>query len=439
MLQGVLARNLANLVRFGDLTITWPDGTSTRYGDGTGPRIAAHIVDEGLLKRLMRNPELALGEGYMEGGLTIEGDDLSGFLRLISRNVRAHGRGRFTAAAAGARKGLRRIAQHNPLHIARRNVEAHYDLPAELYQHFLDDNMQYTCGYFVEEGMDIDAAQIAKMRHIGRKLRIEPGMRVLDIGSGWGGLSIFLAREFGARVTGVTLSKEQLATARARAEAAGVADRVEFRLMDYRHLDETFDRIVVVGMMEHVGQPQYATFWEQVGKCLDPDGIALVHTIGRTTPPGQTSPFIHKYIFPGGYIPALSEVMVEVEKCPLMPADIEVWRDHYAQTMRAWQEKFAAHEDQIRDMFDEAFVRMFRYYLVASEMSFDELGLVIFQLQLSHKPKTVPLSREYLYEHPISHPSGADRADLDGGGSGVELERLEDGPDGDLLRGEVVE
>ncbi|MGR3363996.1 MAG: class I SAM-dependent methyltransferase [Maritimibacter harenae] len=397
MFAGTLRRMLGRLVRDGDLAVTWPDGVTNTYGDGTGTRVHLKITDLGLLSRLMRNPELALGEGYMEGGLTIEDDDLTGFLRLIARNARDNGSGRFSAAAAAARTGLRRIAQHNPLSVAKRNVEVHYDLPTELYDLFLDANLQYTCGYFRDPDMDIDQAQVAKMDHIGKKLMIEPGMRVLDIGSGWGGLSIHLARTFGAQVTGVTLSKEQLAEAEKRAEAAGVADKVTFRLEDYRDLDETFDRVVVVGMMEHVGQPQYPVFLNQIARVLDPKGIALVHTIGRTTPPGQTSPFIHKYIFPGGYIPALSEVMTEVEKTDLLPTDIEVWRDHYIRTLQAWKDKFEANVDAVREMFDERFVRMWRYYLTASEMSFAELGLVIFQIQMAHDQHAVPTNREYLY------------------------------------------
>jgi cyclopropane-fatty-acyl-phospholipid synthase len=397
MFAGTLRRMLGRLVRDGDLAVTWPDGVTNTYGDGTGKRVHLKITDPGLLSRLMRNPELALGEGYMEGGLTIEDDDLTGFLRLIARNARDNGSGRFSAAAAAARTGLRRIAQHNPLSVAKRNVEVHYDLPTELYDLFLDANLQYTCGYFRDPDMDIDQAQVAKMDHIGKKLMIEPGMRVLDIGSGWGGLSIHLARTFGAQVTGVTLSKEQLAEAEKRAEAAGVADKVTFRLEDYRDLDETFDRVVVVGMMEHVGQPQYPVFLNQIARVLDPKGIALVHTIGRTTPPGQTSPFIHKYIFPGGYIPALSEVMTEVEKTDLLPTDIEVWRDHYIRTLQAWKDKFEANVDAVREMFDERFVRMWRYYLTASEMSFAELGLVIFQVQMAHDQHAVPTNREYLY------------------------------------------
>ncbi|MGH1368267.1 MAG: class I SAM-dependent methyltransferase [Maritimibacter sp.] len=397
MLQAALERTINGVIVEGDLKISWPNGKITRHGNGRG--LAAHLVisDAGLIPRMLRNPELTLGEGYMEGGLRIEDDDLHSFLRLVARNARKFGAGRFSAAAAGARTALRRIAQHNPIHIAKRNVEVHYDLSTDLYELFLDPAMQYTCGYYKKPGMSLAEAQQAKMRHIGEKLMIEPDMRVMDIGCGWGGLSIALARDFGARVTGVSLSKVQLAYAREKAEAAGVADRIDFRLVDYRDVDELFDRIVVVGMMEHVGQPQYAQFIQQLEKNLSPNGISLVHTIGRTTPPGQTSPFINKYIFPGGYAPAMSEVMAEVEKTSLMPMDIEVWRTHYAQTLIHWQEKFEANVDAVRALYDDKFVRMWRYYLVASEMSFSELGLVIFQFQMAHQEAAVPVTREYLY------------------------------------------
>ena len=279
----------------------------------------------------------------------------------------------------------------------KKEVQFHYDISNDFFKLWQDPSQTYSCAYFERDDMTLEEAQVAKKAHIARKLRIEPGMRVLDIGSGWGGLSIHLAKTFGAQVTGVTLSKEQLAEAERRAEAAGVADKTDFRLMDYRHLDETFDRVVVVGMMEHVGQPQYPVFMNQISKVLAPDGVALVHTIGRTTPPGQTSPFIHKYIFPGGYIPAMSEVMSVVEKTDLLPTDIEVWRDHYIRTMQAWKALFEEHVDTVREMFDERFVRMWRYYLTASEMSFSELGLVIFQFQLAHNQHAVPTNREYLY------------------------------------------
>lgn len=397
MLEGILERTINKVIQDGELKITWPSGRETRHGNGTGLSAHMTISDAGLIPRMLRSPELALGEGYMEGGITIADDDLRTFLRLVARNARKFGAGRFSAAAAGARKALRRIAQHNPIHIARRNVEVHYDLSTDLYETFLDPAMQYTCGYYTRPGMSLAEAQQAKMRHIGEKLLIKPDMRVMDIGCGWGGLSIALARDFGAKVTGVSLSKVQLAYARAKAEAAGVADRIDFRLVDYRNVDELFDRIVVVGMMEHVGQPQYPVFMRQLEKNLSPNGVSLVHTIGRTTPPGQTSPFINKYIFPGGYIPAMSEVMAEVEKTSLMPTDIEVWRSHYAQTLIHWQEQFEENVDRVREMYDEQFVRMWRYYLVASEMSFSELGLVIFQFQMAHNEMAVPVTREYLY------------------------------------------
>ncbi len=396
MVQGVLARMIARVLREGDLRITWPDGRGQRFGDGTGKTHHLAIRDPGLILRLLLNPELALGEGYTEGGLTIGGDDVTGFLALIARNARLHGAGRFSAAASATRTGLRRIAQHNPLATARRNVEVHYDLPTAFYERFLDRNMQYTCGYFADPGWDLDQAQIAKMDHIGRKLCLVPGQHVLDIGSGWGGLSIHLARRFHVRVTGITLSREQLAEANRRAWAAGVADRVTFRLMDYRDIEETFDRIVVVGMMEHVGQPQYPSFWSQIDRCLAPDGIALVHTIGRTTPPGRTSPFIHKHIFPGGYVPALSEVTSVFEQTGLLPTDIEVWRGHYARTVQAWRAGFEAQLPRVRGLMDDRFIRMWRYYLAASEVSFTELGLVIYQFQMAHKADAVPLTREYL-------------------------------------------
>lgn len=404
MLKTILERTIDRVIRDGDLKITWPDGSSSRHGSGAG--LSAHMIlsDPGLIPRMIKSPELALGEGYMEGGLEVEGDDIRGFLRLVARNAGKFGTGRFSAAAAGARTALRRIAQHNPMHIARRNVEVHYDLSTELYELFLDPMMQYTCGYYSRPGMSLEEAQRAKMRHIGEKLLIEPGMRVMDIGCGWGGLSITLARDFGAEVTGVSLSKVQLAYAREKAQAAGVADQIDFRLMDYRDVDELFDRIVVVGMMEHVGQPQYPVFFDQLSKNLSPNGAALVHSIGRTTPPGQTSPFINKYIFPGGYAPAMSEVMSEVEKTSLMPMDIEVWRTHYAQTLIHWQEKFEANVAAVRALYDERFVRMWRYYLAASEMSFSELGLVIFQYQLAHQEAAVPVTREYLYGERAARP-----------------------------------
>ena len=392
-----LDRFLRQVFQIGDLTVTWPDGRVCRYGGAPGPSAAVEVTDPGLPKRLLMNPELALGEGYMEGGLTVSQGDLMGFLSLAARNSHAHGRGRWSAAASGANKGLRWLAQHNPLHVARQNVAHHYDLSTRLYELFLCDDLQYTCAYYADPTMTLEQAQAAKKAHIAAKLRIEPGMRVMDIGCGWGGTSITLAKDYGARVTAVTLSKVQLAYAKARAEAAGVADRIDFRLVDYRNVHDQFDRIVVVGMMEHVGQPQYATFMGKLNDCLADDGIALVHTIGRPTPPGRTSPFIHKYIFPGGYIPAMSEVMTEVERAGLIACDVEVWRGHYERTLADWRARFEANLDEIRALYDEEFIRMWRYYLVAAEVGKRELGLGVFHFQLSKQADAVPMTRDYLY------------------------------------------
>ena len=393
----LLDRVLRNVFRMGQLTVTWPDGRVSRYGGAPGPSVAVSVLDPHLPRRLVMTPELALGEGYMEGGLTVAQDDLMGFLTLAARNSRAHGRGRWAAAASGARTGLRRLAQRSPLHVARRNVAHHYDLSTRLYELFLCDDLQYTCAYFADPGMSLEQAQAAKKAHIAAKLRLRPGMRVLDVGCGWGGTALSLARDHGVHVTAVTLSEVQLDYARARAEAAGVADRIDFRLMDYRDLREQFDRIVVVGMMEHVGQPQYGAFMEQLHDCLSADGIALVHTIGRATPPGRTSPFIHKYIFPGGYIPAMSEVMTEVERAGLVACDVEVWRGHYERTLAEWRARFEENLDQIRALYDEEFCRMWRYYLSAAEVSKRELGLGVFQFQLARHAGAVPMTREYLH------------------------------------------
>ncbi|MCP5076407.1 MAG: class I SAM-dependent methyltransferase [Rhodobacteraceae bacterium] len=404
MWVSLLDRLLTRIVREGELAVTWPDGSTRTYGGGNGPSSAVTLHDTALLHKLVMNGDLALGEAYMDETLTVSQNDLRGFFSLIVLNANKYGGGRYGTSVTGMRKSLRRIAQHNPLHTARKNVEHHYDLSTDLYELFLDQDLQYTCAYFPDPGLNIEAAQEAKKAHIAKKLLIEPGMKVMDIGCGWGGTSITLARDYGANVVGVTLSKVQLEYARKRAEAAGVGDKIEFRLIDYRDVKEEFDRIVVVGMLEHVGQPQYPTFFRKLRENLKPDGVALVHTIGRSTPPGRTSPWIHKYIFPGGYAPAMSETMREIEKQGLIATDVEVWRGHYARTLRHWQDKFETNLDAIRDLYDDRFLRMWRYYLVVSEMSFSQLGMVIFQFQLSRDQMAVPGTRDYLYTHGGSGP-----------------------------------
>ena len=287
--------------------------------------------------------------------------------------------------------------QHNPARRAQRNVAHHYDLNGRLYSLFLDRDRQYSCAYFPNGDETLDEAQAAKKYHIAAKLCLDrPGLEVLDIGSGWGGLALTLARDYGARVTGITLSSEQLRESRARAEAEGLADRVRFELCDYRNLSGSFDRIVSVGMFEHVGLPYYRAFFDSVRRLLHPDGIALIHAIGRLDGPSFTSKWLAKYIFPGGYSPALSEVVPVVERSGLLMTDIEILRMHYAQTLRLWRRRFAANRDAIASLYDERFCRMFEFYLAGAELSFRVQSHMVWQMQLAHKIDAVPLTRHYI-------------------------------------------
>ncbi len=388
---------LTHLFRSGDLKITFPDGSTGHYGDGRGQPVAVTLHDPALPRRIVLSPDMAVGEAYMDGRLTIEEDDLYGFLGLAIRNIAANGQPWFRKPLVLGRHLLRSIDQFNPLTRARENVAHHYDLSGELYDLFLDADRQYSCAYFARPDMTLDEAQEAKKHHIAGKLLIEPGMRVLDIGCGWGGMGLTLARDYGAEVLGVTLSREQHAMAQARAEAAGLADKAKFELMDYRNVEGQFDRIVSVGMFEHVGVPHYDEYFRTVMQRLTPEGIALIHTIGRAEPPGTTSPWIAKYIFPGGYVPAMSEAVKSIEKQHLFTTDIEVWRLHYAETLRHWHDRFMANIDKARALYDERFCRMWRYYLIACELTFRLNRQVVFQFQLSPRQDAVPLTRDYLY------------------------------------------
>ena len=400
MWDRLLDRLLGRLLRRGRLSVTFANGVVKNYGDGTGAEVAVSLHHESLARKLILSPELAMGEAYMDASLTIRGDDLRGFLVLVMQNAQNADLGWLQRLAGRARLALRRWDQHNPLKTAKRNVEHHYDLSAELYDLFLDADKQYTCAYFPRPDMTLEEAQGAKKAHIARKLLIEPGMSVLDIGCGWGGTCIMLARDYGAKVVGITLSEAQLDHARAWARDEGLSQQCEFRLADYRDVPEQFDRIVTVGMMEHVGQPHYRRFFEQIRRNLKPDGIALVHHIGRTTPPDVLSPWYQKYIFPGGYAPAMSEVMTAMEKSGLGATDVEVWRMHYAQTLQHWRQRFERNIDAIRALYDDRFCRMWRYYLITAELSFSQLGMVVFQFQISRDQCAVPLTRDYLYSSP---------------------------------------
>ena len=292
----------------------------------------------------------------------------------------------------------RRLQQMNLPGRSRRNVAHHYDLDAGLYALFLDEDRQYSCAYFPRDDMTLDEAQLAKKQHIAAKLALAPGQRVLDIGCGWGGMALYLHREFGVEVLGITLSTEQIAIARQRADAAGVADKVRFELIDYRAVEGAFDRIVSVGMFEHVGQPYYREFFRRCRNLLTPDGVMLLHTIGRADGPNVTDAFTRKYIFPGGYIPALSEIMTAIEPNNLMVTDVEVLRLHYAKTLRHWYARTIAHRAEIEALYDARFYRMWIFYLAGAMSGFENRGLGNFQIQLVRDRHALPITREYMIE-----------------------------------------
>lgn len=394
----LFTRFLRRLIRDGHLAISIDGGPEMTFGNGTGPKVAVRIRDHSTVLRLMTDPELALGESYMDGALSIDGDDVQGLLAIIVRNGAVTRALTFPARVLGALRNIRRqLDQSNPEAGARRNVAHHYDLTPAVYDLFLDADRQYSCAYFADESVSLDVAQAAKKEHIARKLLISPGMRILDIGCGWGGLALTLARDHGAQVIGITLSQEQLAIARARARAAGLADRVSFELMDYRTMGGQFDRIVSVGMFEHVGAPNFGTFFNVVRDRLTEDGVALIHTIGRTAPPKATNPWIARYIFPGGYVPSLSEAAEAIQNSGLRIGDIECLRLHYAMTLRCWFDRFSARADVAATLKDDRFVRMWRYYLAASEQTFRHGPQDVFQFQLCRRADAVPITRDYLY------------------------------------------
>ena len=397
-MQALLDRIFRGFVVLGRLTVRWPDGRLTTYTGEPGPEALVKFRDARTVRRMVLNPGLAAGEAFMDGTLVPVDCSIYDLLDLFMTNVSSETSREPMLGLHQALSGLtRRFAQFNPVRVSRRNVAHHYDLNGRLYSLFLDRDRQYSCAYFARGDETLEEAQLAKKRHIAAKLKLDrPDLHVLDIGCGWGGMALTLAREFGARVTGITLSTEQLAEAQARAAAEGLSDRVTFELMDYRALHRRFDRIVSVGMFEHVGVGYFDSFFSVVKRCLAPDGVALIHTIGRSDGPGATNQWMAKYIFPGGYVPALSEVMPSVERAGLMATDVEVLRMHYAETIRHWRRRFAANRDAIMGLYDERFCRMFEFYLAASELAFRRQGQVNFQIQLVRDPYALPLVRDYI-------------------------------------------
>jgi cyclopropane-fatty-acyl-phospholipid synthase len=386
------------LVRTGNLTVTGPDGTPHKFGDGSGDPVHMLIKTGRAERAIALDPTLALPEAYMDEDVDFIEGDVFGLLRIVYQNMDPSGTidAAWTKAADAVRLALRRLQQVNTVSRSKKNVAHHYDLSGEFYRLFLDEDMQYSCAYFERPDMSLDEAQLAKKRHIASKLRLKPGQNVLDIGSGWGGLGLYLAKSFEVDVLGVTLSTEQHAVATERADEQDLDDHAHFELRDYRDLSERFDRIVSVGMFEHVGVNYYRAFFEKCATLLKPDGIMLLHSIGRVGPPSATTPFIRKHIFPGGYIPALSEVLPAIEKAGLMVTDVEILRLHYAETLKHWRERFLANRERAKAIYDERFCRMWEFYLAGAEASFRWQDLMVFQIQLAHKNDTVPLTRDYI-------------------------------------------
>jgi cyclopropane-fatty-acyl-phospholipid synthase len=397
-MSSVFRAYLRRLVRKGRLEVETADGVTEAFGDGEGPLLGVKLIDRGAEQRLMVNPALSVGELYTDGRLLITRGDLYSVLELGARNLDDVQGLPWVRALDWARMAVRGFHQRNDRRRAKRNVASHYDLNARLYDLFLDSDRQYSCAYFEYPGQSLDDAQTAKKRHIAAKLLPKDGATALDIGCGFGGLGLYLAGVAGARVTGVTLSREQFTVATDRARQAGLDDRVEFRLQDYRDVSETFDRIVSVGMFEHVGVGRYDEYFATARRQLKDDGVMLLHSIGRNSVPGATNPWIRKYIFPGGYIPSLSEVLPAVERAGLFVTDIEILRLHYADTLRAWRERFMARRDEAVKLYDERFCRMWEFYLAGSETSFRVDGNMVFQLQLAKRQESVPLTRDYITE-----------------------------------------
>jgi cyclopropane-fatty-acyl-phospholipid synthase len=392
---------MSRLVRRGALTIRYPDGSLCHYrGETGGPEAGMHIRTRRAQRRLIVNPALTFGEAYMDGEITpLEGSTIHDLIAVLTLNVYDGGGHPAERLMEMLRWMRRRIDQLNPASRAQRNVAHHYDLSGRLYSLFLDRDRQYSCAYFPTGRETLEEAQALKKRHIAAKLKLDrPDLEVLDIDCGWGGMALTLARDWGARVTGITLSTEQFEAARARAEEAGLADRVRFELIDYRAGDRPVDRVVSIGMFEHVGIDHFRAFFRVVRGALRVDGVALIHAIGRSDGPGSTNPWLAKYIFPGGYSPALSEVLPVVEKAGLWVTDVEILRLHYAQTLSHWRRRFAANRDAIASLYDERFCRMFEFYLAGCELAFRIGGHMNWQLQLARRVDTLPLTRDYMIE-----------------------------------------
>jgi cyclopropane-fatty-acyl-phospholipid synthase len=395
------------VITVGTLTMIDAYGKAHVFRGTEEPRVTVRLHDKALHHKLLLTPKLAVGEAYMNGTLTIEEGTLYDFLDLAGHNMVALEGHPLQATQLAIGRVLRFIHTYNPIGRAQQNVAHHYDLSGALYDLFLDKDRQYSCAYFMTDNDSLEVAQHNKKLHLAAKLLLEPGQKVLDIGSGWGGLGLYLAKLAGVDVTGVTLSVEQQKRSQQRAVDMGLADRVHFKLLDYRKEEGKFDRIVSVGMFEHVGATHYREFFRKVKTLLKEDGVAVLHSIGRMDPPGSTNPWLRKYIFPGGYTPALSEVMKAMEIEGLWVTDIEILRLHYAKTLREWHRRFQANRDKIKALYDERFCRMWEFYLVGCEVAFRHMGQMVFQMQVARRQDAVPLTREYITDFERAHAGEA--------------------------------
>lgn len=404
----MFAKLLRRHVRDGTLTLVTPDGRRETFGDGS-PKATWAIRKPGTMVRILLNPAANLGETYMDSGWDVEDGELVDLLTILRTNLESAVSSPNPITMLGP---LATLAQSwNTARASLRNVRHHYNLEESLFRAFLDRNMHYSCAYFRSPDMTLEEAQVAKSEHIRNKLRLRPGARVLDVGSGWGSLAMHLAEHADVDVTGLTLSSEQVRAASANAERRGLSGRVEFRLEDYRHHRGEYDAIVSVGMFEHVGRRNFDRFFDTIRALLATDGVAMIHTIGHTGPPMPTNAWIARHIFPGGYIPAASEVIRAIERSDLVLSDVEVWRRHYASTLREWNRRFQASRDTFRESLGERFCRMWEFYLTVCATAFELGSLVVYQLQLAHSNDVVPLTRDYLYTDGASVPDTETVAD----------------------------
>ena len=386
-----------HIISKGNLAVTDAAGVTYHFGDNSGDPVHLRFTSAKWEREVALDPALKLGEAYMEGGFEFVKGDIYKLLEIIFESTGPIAENQmWMKAMSFIRTATKRFVQMNTLKRSARNVQHHYDLSGKLYDLFLDPDRQYSCAYFQTPDTDLNEAQLAKKRHLAAKLQVNKGEKLLDIGCGWGGLGLYFARVLGADVTGVTLSHEQFGIANQRAKTLGLENKAKFLLEDYRNLNAQFDKIVSVGMFEHVGIGHFKEYFDHVKRLLKPDGRFVLHSIGRSGEPGATNPWIAKYIFPGGYIPSLSEVIPVIEKSGLIITDIEILRLHYAETLKAWRRSFLAHWDEAKALYDERFCRMWDFYLAASESAFRWQGMMVFQIQLAHRQDAVPLTRDYI-------------------------------------------